>query len=525
MADNLTSKLLAIVPFKKKARAGGLTNTSSFNPQNPSQVLTLPQYREHLDDIFTSRQADNSQTVMRNLMQHDPDVSGAVNGYLTLADTQMVSWVETIDGEVDEDKSRELQQLITKLSFQTDYTLGFQLRQGIYRQAEELRYMLIMRGALGAELVFDKGGLPDSIRNVDMASIRWTETKPGQFKPGQVVAGVSDPVPIDTPAFFVAFYRRDPLQVYTYSPFVSVINTVAARQQVINDLYRIMRVNGYPRIEIKVMEEILLKNMPITLKAPGNEVARQEWLTAQYATIQGAFDGVAVDQSLVHSDAIEMKMLNDKVPGAAINVEPIINVLNSQNQAALKSMSTILGRGSSGVNTGSVEARLAALYADQLNEPIGDLFSRMFSFILHQNGYAGFARCIFEPAELRPWTELEPQLTLKSQRLRQDLSDGLITDVEYHLQVYKRLPPAGAPKLSGTGFLTPVTPDAGTDTSGTTKTKPESVSPKTDSVGRAASPARTRATAANRTGQRRPLAASSLFDRAWTMDQDQRRSS
>ncbi|WP_163333995.1 hypothetical protein, partial [Klebsiella aerogenes] len=74
----------------------------------------------------------------------------------------------------------------------------------------------------------------------------------------------------------------------------------------------------------------------------------------------------------------------------------------------------------------------------------------------HQDGYQGFARVEFDPAELRPWTELEPQLTVRSQRLREDLSDGLITDVEYHLWVYKRLPPPGAPQLSGTGFLSAI---------------------------------------------------------------------
>ena len=515
MAESLTSKLLAITPFKKKARAGGTAITPTFNPQNPDQVLTLPQYRDHQDDIFQDRLADNSQTLMRKMFISDPDVSGTVNGYLTLADTQFIVYAEDIDGEVDEEKSRELQQLVTKLSFQTDYTQGFQLRQVFYQQIQDLRYMLLLRGAIGGELVFDKGGLPDYLRNVDMAGIRWLEKQAGVYKPGQVVPGVSDPVPIDTPAFFVAFYRRDPTQAYTTSPFVAVINTVAARQQVINDLYRIMRATGYPRMEIKVIEEVLLKNLPANLKMAGQEQNKQNWLNDRYAEIQGAFDGITADQSLVHSDAIEMKILNEKAPGLSLNIEPIINVLNAQNQAALKTMSTLLGRGSAGVNTGSVEARLAALYADQLNEPIADLLSRMFTFVLHQSGYAGFARVEFDPAELRPWTELEPQLTLRSQRLRQDLSDGLITDVEYHLWVHKRLPPPGSPKLSGTGFLSVVEGEGDAEGGGTT---PEDVSPKTDSVGRASSPARTRATATNRRQTRR-LAAMNLTGQALQLAQ------
>mgnify|MGYP006967507572 CR=1 FL=1 len=504
MADSLTSKLLAITPFKKKVKAGGTAISPTFNPQNADQVLTVPQYREHQDDIFQDRLSDNSQTLIRKMFQHDPDVSGTVNGYLTLADTQMIVYAENLDGEVDEEKSRELQQLVTKLSFQTDYSLGFQLRQGIYRRAEELRFMLLMRGSIGAELVFDKAGVPDDIRNLDMASIRWFEKKPGEYKPGQIVPGVSDPVMIDTPAFFVGFYRRDPTAIYTASPFVSVINTVAARQQVISDLYRIMRATGFPRMEIMVFEEVLKKGMPAALSQPGQEAAKQEWLANRYAEIQGAFNGISADQAVIHSDAVMLKVMNEKAPGLAINIEPIINVLNAQNQAALKTMSTLLGRGSSGVNTGSVEARLAALYADQLNEPIADVFSRMFTFVLHQSGYQGFARVEFDPAELRPWTELEPQLTLRAQRLRQDLSDGLITDVEYNLWVYKRLPPPGAPKLSGTGFLSAV--EGG-------EAAPEDTSPKTDSIGRAASPDRTRATATNRRQTRR-LAATSLTGQA-----------
>ena len=42
-------------------------------------------------------------------------------------------------------------------------------------------------------------------------------------------------------------------------------------------------------------------------------------------------------------------------------------------------------------------------------------------------------------AEVRPDTELEPQRLIKTQRLRQDLSDGLITDDEYHFWVYRGL--------------------------------------------------------------------------------------
>jgi hypothetical protein len=132
-------------------------------------------------------------------------------------------------------------------------------------------------------------------------------------------------------------------------------------------------------------------------------------------------------------------------------------VLNSQNQAGLKTMSTVIGRGESGINTASVEARIAAMNADELNEPVAEVLSNVLSFCMHQQGFQGFVHVDFAKAELRPDTELEPQRTLKSARLRQDLSDGLITDEEYHLWMYNRLPPSRREaKLSGTDFMTPV---------------------------------------------------------------------
>ena len=72
---------------------------------------------------------------------------------------------------------------------------------------------------------------------------------------------------------------------------------------------------------------------------------------------------------------------------------------------------------------------------------------------MHQQGYQGFVEVEFEKAGLRPELELEPQMALLASRLRQDLSDGLITDDEFHIWLYGRLRPDTAPELSGTKFM------------------------------------------------------------------------
>lgn len=472
----LGSRIFSILSPKKAMKKGGNASTGTFNPQQSQNVLTAPQYQDHLSDIFSSRQADDARTLIMSLIVHDPDMSAALHGYLTMANTQPIILVRDMEGEIDADATRDLMKQIKYMTVPTDYTRGFQLKQTLDQWCEEIRYMILARGGAGVELVFDKSLMPDDLRNVDLNTVEWFEKTPGDYKPRQKISGQQDGISLDIPTFFVAFYRQDPTKIYSNSPFVSTINTIAARQQVINDLYRIMQYTGYPRLEVKVVEEVLRKNMPLNVKTDDKKQA--EWINARMAEIRNSVQDIRADTAFVHMDSVEPGIINDKAPGAGIDISKVIETLNAQNQAGLKTMSTVIGRGASGVNTGSVEARIAAMNADELNGPVAAILSNVFSFMMHQSGYQGFAEVTFVKGELRPELELEPQLTMRQNRLLTDLSHGLITDVEYHLHMHHRLPPAGAPELSGTGFMTPAAAGGEVDTP----------TPNSDPLGRSIAP-------------------------------------
>jgi enamine deaminase RidA (YjgF/YER057c/UK114 family) len=486
--------LLNIITPKKQLSRSGISVTSDYNPFTAQQTfLAPPTFAAFRDDILTTRQQNDSQTILKNLFRSDPDVSAALNGYLTLANTDMLFWAEDVDGNVDADASSALHTLMKKITRQLDYTQGYQFKQSLRQMCADLRYMLLLRGGIGQELIPDKSGNPESLRMFDLASIRFFEKQPGLYKPGQVVPGESDPVMLDSPSVFISFYRRDPTTIYSDSSFVASINTIAARQQVINDLYRIMQVTGYPRLTVSLVEEVVRNSAPANIKADATKL--NEFVAAQVSSISSSLATLRPDQPFVHTDAVVPKIINDKTPGLAVDISAVVDTLNAQNQAGLKTMATILGRGSSGVNTGSVEARLAAMYADELNEPIAEHFAAILSFCLHRHGYQGFANVKFRKAELRPDTELEPQMVMKAQRLRQDLSDGLITDEEYSLEMYGRLPRPGAPSLSGTKFLTPAPPAAtgGSDNN----PNPADVNPKEGALNRSLAPPSSKMTKAN----------------------------
>jgi hypothetical protein len=471
----LDTILKVITP--KRMRAKGNIQTNTFSADRKSQVLSAPAYKEHLTDLFNSRQSDDSRKLMKQLFIHDPDVSAAVNAFLTVADTEPVFTVRDANGEFDRPGQVELNKLLAVITTRFDYSKGFQMKQSVRALSENMRYLLLLRGGIGNELVFDKTQIPNEIRHVDMSTVEWFEKEANLFIPQQRAPASNDEISLDVPTFFVSFFRRDPTSIYTYSPFVSAINTVAARQQVINDLYRIMQITGYPRIEAKVLEEVLLKNAPQGVQSDGKK--QQAYIQGELTKIQSTLSNTSPDQALVHTDSVELSMFNDKSPANALNIDSIIGALNAMNQAGLRSMATILGRGESGVNTASVEARIFSMHAEALNEPIAEQWSQLMTMALRVVAKSeSKVTCKFRPVELRPETELEPMLALRASRLRQDLSDGMITDDEYHLEMYSRIRPDDAPEMSGTGFMNPTS--IGVDET--------QVSPNADPLGKGLTP-------------------------------------
>lgn len=465
---------LQILLPKKRQKPGGVASTTTYRPGQAT--LSLPQYRDHLTDLFDTRLSGDSRTLMSSLSRHDSDVSAAFFAYQSIAGSadHMIKAYD-MNNQLSPDGIALANQILQALTTITDYTQGFSMKPSLSQLNDDMRYWTLMRGSPGVELVLNKQFAPDSIRMVDMGSIYWSEPSPGVYKPEQRPTGQSAYISLDIPTFFVARFGQNPVDIYTYSPFVAAINTIAARVQVINELYRITQVVGYPRMDIEVVEEILLKSAPTMLRADAAKT--REFVNAQVAAIRTAFSALRSEEPLVHTDAVKVDMINDSRPATSLPISNVIDILDQQNQAALKTMPAVIGKGNGTGQIASVEARLFALNCDFLNRVVGDIWSQLLTFAVRLAGFQGYVSFEFEPIELRPILELEPQLTMKQARLQTDLSLGLIDDDTYHLEMYGHPRPATAPVLSGTNF------DAKNAQVDTT-----SISPNSDPLGRSLAP-------------------------------------
>ena len=66
-------------------------------------------------------------------------------------------------------------------------------------------------------------------------------------------------------------------------------------------------------------------------------------------------------------------------------------------------------------------------------------------------GFDGKAVMYSKEVELRTATELENQLTMRQARLLEQLSLGIISDIEYYIEMWGKVP-ANPSTLSGTNF-------------------------------------------------------------------------
>jgi hypothetical protein len=474
--DALFASLRPVVIKGKPGPTNGVSTTPTYSPTNTT-VLAAPTYRDHLEDIYNTRLASDDRALIERLAITDPDLSSTISAYLSVSSTDPVFEVIGEDGEYDAAGHEQLLQVIDALTVRSDYSTGFKITPGLAQVADGLKYMMLMRGAGMAELVLDKARLPAEIRIIDTNAVAWKELGyPGQFKPIQKNKD-GEEISLDLPTIFFRQFQQNPIKIYPRSHFTAAINAIAARETLINTIFSILKTTGVPRLDITIVEEVLMKQVPDAIKQ--DPVKLTEYRQQLLNNISASFANLTPQQNIIHSDSVTVQFLeqNGSRSGSEMQVKQVMDLFNYAAQAAMKTMSTVIGRGDTGVNTSSVESRMFATNCDKLNEVVADMLTQVLTFAMRLTGYSGKVLMYYPDVELRPATELEPQLMAKRSSYLEQLSLGLITDYEYHMEIFRRPPPAGAPALSGTGFM-----KAGTAT-------PTAASPNQDPQGRSLTPA------------------------------------
>lgn len=357
-------------------------------------LVYVPKKYYKLTDSMFSR--FSPKQLMRILKHNHPDVSQAIWNFKIIGNSGYDVKVTLLDRETEHVSG---QKLVDDFLSDLDYysSTGYEKSRSLDKLIDELFDNLLLRGASSMEMVMDK-----EFENVlyftavDPDSIHFSYEK-GRLVPYQ------GQVKLDIPTFFHEGIDETETDPYGTSPFLSVIQTLAFHHQVMADLKAVVHNQGYGKYDIKIVEEVLLKRMPIQIR--NNEQKKQEWLNTQLAMIIDMYSKLDPDAAFVHFDSVEVNMV--ETAKATIDPQKLMAVIDTQILGALKQYSTLMGRRSQGQTEqyAKLEIKIFMKSVQKVRRNIESILSRALTKYLNINGMQGYVTFEFKDTEIR--TELE----------------------------------------------------------------------------------------------------------------------
>ncbi len=346
----------------------------------------------------------NLNDIVSILVDAHPDLSYAVWNFLRLGNTGYKITVKKPGSDKPFTQGDKIiQEFLDRI--ESPNLEAFTPSRGMNKLLNQLMLSVITRGACSLELVLgvDKTTVA-FLAPIDPATIDF------KFENDRYVPFAKKlQQNIDIPTFFYETFDAMIDDPYGRSPIWASINMVLFQLQILADIKAVVHNQGYPRFDIKILEEVLLQRMPISIR--NNEQEKQKWLNEKLKEIIEMYQSLDADDTFVHFDSIEIGMAGGKGGGggALIDPEKLMTAIDNLVMTGLKTLSTILGRRSTG-NTESfakIEIKLYTQGIKAIQECVERTMSRALTMMLNISGKQGIVSFKFNEAEIR--SELEQQ--------------------------------------------------------------------------------------------------------------------
>jgi len=347
---------------------------------------SIPRRRYESYDITKLEDARLTASQLLTLLPDlSPDVGLAVWNILRLGSVGFDYAVKDSKGQDDEQGKQLLDVLVPRLNARYGGLNGL-----------IVQWLLtgFLQGAIVGEIALTEGlNDVDDVYPVDPYMIETTLDEAG--KPVDWFVPTSGPrvemnpekfwyIPIDP-------YIDDP---YGRPPAAPVLQEVWFDIAIITDLRKVVHNQGWPRIDIKVVEEVLLKSAPLSVKNDPEKLAT--WLNDRITDVQAAYNDLQPDDSFVHFDSVEVGTADSS--GRMFDSVSIIRAIERRMTKALKQLPILMASNEGTTEThGTVQWQIFVAGLRSLQGPIEFIMSRMFKFALEVQGYQAEVECWFEP--------------------------------------------------------------------------------------------------------------------------------
>ncbi|KAA8782521.1 hypothetical protein EC604_01490 [Paenibacillus amylolyticus] len=414
----------SVLPAAVKRQMMGIGRMTSPRSSNGWDIFNwLPKKYQSTHNIdLTKLQNHTAEELLEILISVHPDISHALYNFLRMGDTALSFTAKKQSGSDDKSGQKALDSIKNMLDSPLP-SPGYLHGRSLDKLDTIQRMMIMVRGACAGEVVLnDRCNDVIDIIPVDPATI-WFRRENGtdRLVPWQYV---KNPRPrsgeewfgqykkIDTPTFI--YEEFDPMvdDPYGRTPILPVLQAVFFHLQVLQDLKAVVHNQGYPRLDISVVEEILLKNMPNQYK--NNPEGQQRWLTERMTELMGHFNSLNPDDAMIHWDSVKVEYLKGGNSGPMIDIKKLIDIIDTQMATGLKTLLTLLSRHQGSTETySSVDTQIYIKSVESARNVTKRFWKRAFSMAARVRGVQTLVEADYAPIDLRSEMERERDLRAK----------------------------------------------------------------------------------------------------------------
>lgn len=394
--------------------SGRQTSLNDFSSLFNSTFLSRRFKEHHRVDLTQYVNTTTAEQLLDILIDSNPDVSQALYSFLRMCNSGFSYKVLKPNGKTFKEAQDKMDDWIKRLEYQQT-NIGFKEDRSLNSFINRLHLSFFTKGAASSEVVLNDKLEPSFIEAVDPYSVYFkrenqelipyqlqTAPSPEERKQGTWQGNYKK---IDIPSFFYQALDARLDDVYGICPILPALQVIFFQIQVLQDLQAVVHKAGYPRIEITLLEEILIKNAPPMFKNDAKRLA--EWLNQRKQDIEREYQNMQPEDAIIHFDSVKTNFMETQRGLSTYDARALIEVIDAQVIASLKSLATLMGRQRGRTETyASAEVQLYIKGVEAIQRLTGQLMSRILTFCLNMFGYQGYVIFEYLPIELRSKTEL-----------------------------------------------------------------------------------------------------------------------
>lgn len=176
-------------------------------------------------------------------------------------------------------------------------------------------------------------------------------------------------------------------------PLMASLQTVLSKSQLLNDLRAVAHNQGYPRIDVKVLWDVLQKAAPKTLRDGGRDNDLVGWMRKQLEQVATDYNALKVDDTFVHYDWIDIGMVGPNYAATSFDFKGLEQILTRQINSALKTLPILLGYNEAVSEThGSIQWQIQVAGLEALQKHVKRLMEKLYNATLRFYGIDAWAR-------------------------------------------------------------------------------------------------------------------------------------